>query len=83
MLLLADAEDLRVDLHRVNRSCALGEGERHIGAAPRPHDEHPIEWMAGGEQLIGPEVERLDLAPRLDGGRGLVGYPVDVDPDPR
>ena len=56
--LLADLQDPRVDLDRVNMLGALGQRDRHVAAGARTDDQHATQPVAG-EPLVRHAVLRL------------------------
>ena len=49
VILHADLLDGRVDLHGVHVARAVGQGDGHVGAAARPHDQHLLVGLPGNQ----------------------------------
>ena len=71
VVLLAQLDEVRVDLHCVDVAGALGQGDADVVARPGPDDEHVVE-RAARHVPVEKEVEVLDPVQGRDGVQGLV-----------
>jgi hypothetical protein len=79
ILLAAQLEQRRIDLHRVDVPGALPQRDRDVGPGAGPDDEHVVQRVAVGQPLVRGDVLRLLPLAIRGPGDPLVRDAVDAD----